>query len=262
MRRERREKSPEKAQIHCREVLADAQVGNQKAIGAEFRFESMRGVRQAAVWRVLRGFNVAKHVSERRGIAAATVAAAGAAASVAIAEAADIRAVVLELHTRIDQLGAPGWETMLHEYGSAERCLTGYLQVTAHKGQLDASAAQELLLKTLAFREEHSLNRDSADVLRAVESARCRSFWPFGFAPNAPDGSPVEYCRLSRLHVPRILSSFDEDEVVHFFCLWCERALTLMASLHTLTLMASLMASLVASLVASLMASLVASNGF
>ena len=226
----------------------------------------MRRVRQAAVWRVLRGFNVAKHVSERRGIAAATAAAAGAAASVAIAEAADIRAVVLEFHTRIDQLGAPGWETMLHEYGSAERCLTGYLQVTAHKGQLDASAAQELLLKTLAFRKEHSLNRDSADVLRAVESARCRSFWPFGFAPNAPDGSPVEYCRLSRLHVPRILSSFDEDEVVHFFCLWCERALTLMASLHTLTLMASLMtslmASLVASLVASLMASRIASNGF
>ena len=54
--------------------------------------------------------------------------------------------------------------------------------------------------------------------------------------------------------------------MVHFFCLWCERALTLMASLHTRTLMASLMtslmASLVASLVASLMASRIASNGF
>ena len=175
-------------------------------------------------------FNVAKHVLQRRGVATAAAVAAGTTASAAIAEAADIRAVVLELHTRMDQLGAPGWEPMLHEYGSAERCLTGYLRVTARNGAPDASAAQELLLETLAFREEHSLNRDPADVLHALESARCRSFWPFGFAPSAPDGSPVEYCRLSRLHVPRILSSFEEDEVVHFFCLWCERWLTLMAS--------------------------------
>eukprot|EP00966_Prymnesium_polylepis_P025584 590020-Prymnesium_polylepis.1 len=141
-----------------------------------------------------------------------------------------MEAAVHELHRRIDQQDAPGWEAMLYEYGSVERCLSGYIRATARKGQLNVAAAQELVLETLAFRDEHCLDRAETEVLCAVEAAACRSFWPYGFADAALDGSPVEYCRLSRLNVPRILSSFEEDEVVLFFCLWCEHTLRLLGA--------------------------------
>ena len=81
-------------------------------------------------------------------------------------------------------------------------------------------------LRTILFREEHDLNR--ADVEQPIEAARCRSFWPFAFTDKALDGSPVEFCRLSRLSIRSILATFPEDEVVDFFALWCEHTLRLL----------------------------------
>ena len=119
----------------------------------------------------------------------------------------------------------PGWTQLAQFYGSAERCLIGHLRASAVKGKVDVAAAHAGILKTLAYRRENELDRP--DVKHSVETARCRSFWPFAFADNAPDGSPVEVCRLSRLSMPSILSTFPEDEVVHFFGLWCELNLRL-----------------------------------
>ena len=114
----------------------------------------------------------------------------------------------------------PGWQQLVHIYGSAERCLIGHLKENHVKGKFDVAGAYASIIKTLTYRKEHDLDR--RDVLPSIEGARCRSFWPFAFAEIAPDGSPVEVCRLSRLNVPRILAHFPEDEVVHFFALWCE----------------------------------------
>lgn len=121
----------------------------------------------------------------------------------------------------------PGWTQLAAFYGGrAEGCLVGHLQETAAgDGQVDAAAAHARILKTLEYRADNALDRP--DVLRSIETARCRSFWPYAFAENAMDGSPVEICRLSRLSVPRILATFPEEEVVHFYGLWCEQTLRL-----------------------------------
>lgn len=128
-------------------------------------------------------------------------------------------AAVAELRILLGQ--PPGWQQLVAYYGSEERCLAGHLKesITA-KGVISVSVAHARILKTLGYRREKRLDR--ADVLHAIETARCRSFWPYAFSDDAPDGSPVEICRLSRLSVPRILANFPEDEVIDFFALWCE----------------------------------------
>ena len=103
--------------------------------------------------------------------------------------------------------------------------MSGFLKATLKKGTVDVTSAHDAVLKTLVYRKENNFNRP--DVLNAIETAPCRSFWPYAFADNAPDGSPVELCRLSRLSVSNILSNFPEDEVVHFFGLWCEHTMRL-----------------------------------
>ena len=120
----------------------------------------------------------------------------------------------------------PGWMKLAGFYGErAEGCLAAHLREAANDGQVDAAAAHARILKALEYRADNTLDRP--EVLRSIETARCRSFWPFAFAENALDGSPVEICRLSRLSVPRILSTFPEEEVVHFYGLWCEQTLRL-----------------------------------
>jgi hypothetical protein len=121
----------------------------------------------------------------------------------------------------------PGWKQLADFHGGrAEGCLVAHLrEAAARDGQVDAAAAHTRILKALEYRADNALDRP--DVLRSIETARCRSFWPFAFAENALDGSPVEICRLSRLSVPRILSTFPEEEVVHFYGLWCEQTLRL-----------------------------------
>ena len=133
-------------------------------------------------------------------------------------------AAVKLLHGQLQMEQPSGWAQLVHFYGgSAELCLRGFLRATAGKGkQLEPSLAHAQILRTLAFREENQLNRRDGDVLKAIETAPCRGHWPYGFAQAALDGSPVEYCCLSRLSVTRIISDFDEAEVVHFFALWCE----------------------------------------
>ena len=140
----------------------------------------------------------------------------------------EMAAAVQELHKRVGQLSGHGWQRLLHAYGSADMCLAGHIRASMHKGQIDVTTAAKRIEATLAFREERLLNRPH--VLRDIESARCRSYWPFAFAEAAPDGSPVEICRLSRLSVPRILNTFDEDEVVHFFELWCEHTVRMIGA--------------------------------
>ena len=85
----------------------------------------------------------------------------------------------------------PGWTQLAAFYGGrAEGCLVGHLQETAAgDGQVDAAAAHARILKTLEYRADNALDRP--DVLRSIETARCRSFWPYAFAENAMDGSPV-----------------------------------------------------------------------
>lgn len=121
------------------------------------------------------------------------------------------------------------WDQLIHHYGGdesgANRVAVGFLHLSAEKGVISPLAARDRIETTLAYRAQHTLDRP--DVLRDIETARCRSHWPYAFAETAPDGSPVEICRLSRLSVPRILSDFPEDEVVHFFALWCEHTLRL-----------------------------------
>ena len=121
----------------------------------------------------------------------------------------------------------PGWKQLADFYGGrSEGCLAAHLRETAVRdGQGDVAAAHARILKTLEYRANNTLDRP--DVLRSIETARCRSFWPFAFAEKALDGSPVEICRLSRLSVPRILTTFPEEEVVHFYGLWCEQTLRL-----------------------------------
>ena len=165
----------------------------------------------------------------RLATAAATATAAAACASEASSsnrrpDDQQTATAVSELHNSVKQMR--GWEAMERFYGSAERILIGYLGMSADKDRrLNPQAAEGLIAKTLAYRDEHDLDRQ--DVLRDIESARCRSHWPYAFADAAPDGSPVEVCRLSRLSVPRILADFPEDEVVDFFALWCEQTLRL-----------------------------------
>ena len=105
-----------------------------------------------------------------------------------------------------------GWLRLVRSYGgNAERCLVGHLKESAAKGgKLSVAAAHARIQNTLAYRRENELDRP--DVLHDVETARCRSFWPYAFAESAPDGSPVEVCRLSRLSPQRILDHFPEDE--------------------------------------------------
>ena len=123
----------------------------------------------------------------------------------------------------------PGWKQLADFHGGrSEGCLAAHLRETAARdgrGQVDLAAAHARIRKTLEYRADNALDRP--DVLRSIETARCRSFWPFAFAEKALDGSPVEICRLSRLSVPRILTTFPEEEVVHFYGLWCEQTLRL-----------------------------------
>lgn len=154
------------------------------------------------------------------------MATAASATFVAVGEPdSDMAVSVHALKGRVFDL--PGWQRMAHHYGSTERCITSYLRATATKGgtMLNVNAAQDSIANTLAFRRENNLDR--LDVCTTVESAPCRSYWPYAFAEAALDGSPVEICRLSKLSMSRILSDFPEDEVVHFFALWCEQTLRL-----------------------------------
>ena len=109
-----------------------------------------------------------------------------------------LAAAVGELHARVRHVSPPGLDRLVHFYGgSAELVLRGVLRSTAGKGakggaeKFDTAAAYEQLLRTLAFRAEQSLDRPCDDVLLAIDTAPCRSFWPFAFAETAPDGSPV-----------------------------------------------------------------------
>ena len=134
-------------------------------------------------------------------------------------------AAVQELTTLLGS--NPGWKQLADFHGGrSEGCLAAHLRETAARdGQVDAAAAHARILKTLEYRADNAFDRP--DVLRSIETARCRSFWPYAFAANALDGSPVEICRLSRLSVPRILTTFPEEEVVQFYGLWCEQTLRL-----------------------------------
>lgn len=138
-------------------------------------------------------------------------------------------AALNSLRTQVQQLRAHrGWEQLVDAYGGAnDMILSGHLRCTADKNGLHPSAAHNNILNTLAFREENRLNR--SDVARVIESARCRPYWPYAFTDSkTTDGSPVEYCRLSRLHVRAIMTTFEEEEVFHFFALWTEQTLRLL----------------------------------
>lgn len=150
-----------------------------------------------------------------------------------VANNMSMAAAIEELSSIISgQNSAPppaGYLRLLESYGgSQEILLRGHLTVSVDKksGAANPSAAHGSIMRTIAFRQQNDLDR--ADVVQAIETARCRSFWPFAFTDKTADGSPVEYCRLSRLSVQRILSTFDEDEVVDFFALWCEHTLRLL----------------------------------
>lgn len=104
-----------------------------------------------------------------------------------------------------------------------------FLQTSTRNNRYDTKAASHAICETLEFRKKHALNRD--DVLTPLEMETCRSYWPFGFADAvARDGCPIQFCRVSRLSIPRILRDFEEDQLMHFFALWCEHTLRLQAA--------------------------------
>eukprot|EP00966_Prymnesium_polylepis_P268837 6210423-Prymnesium_polylepis.1 len=152
-------------------------------------------------------------------ISAAAAAAAATAVAGACAAAASVPfdevAAVSELHGQISD--RPGFELLAYAYGGAERCLASFLRANKLKGKLDTSVAAERIVQTLTFRAEHGLDR--TDVLCSLEAEPCRPHWPYAFSETAPNGCPVVFCRLSRLDVPRLLGSFDEERLLHFFAL-------------------------------------------
>ena len=141
----------------------------------------------------------------------------------------DMSAAVATIRNSLDAANPPGWKRLLrHFYPDEQRCIIGHLQETTYHGKLYPEAAHQRILDTLVYRKEHDSNRPWPKLASDIESARCRDYWPFAFAANAPDGSPVEICRLKNLDISRILSDFPEDEhaeVLHFFGLWCESCL-------------------------------------
>lgn len=163
--------------------------------------------------------------------AAAAMAKSSATSSKAARDAAAEKEAMSALRSKLraanlEGTGSPqSLERLLHFYADGDRCLLGHLRATAVKGVLDPAAACDSIRETLRYRHEHGLDRDYQALVRDVEAASCRSYWPFAMAAPAPDGSPVEVLRLERLDVPRILSDFPEREVLHFFALWCELAL-------------------------------------
>ena len=164
------------------------------------------------------------------GLAATAHCAISAHAEAAKADIADeMSLAVATIRNSLDAANPPGWKRLLrHFYPDEKRCIIGHLQETTCAGNLYPEAAHQRILDTLVYRKEHDSNRPWPKLASDIESARCRDYWPFAFAANAPDGSPVEICRLKNLDISRILSDFPEDEhaeVLHFFGLWCESCL-------------------------------------
>lgn len=124
------------------------------------------------------------------------------------------------LQSRLDghQLG---WRRLADAYGSAEQCLLCYLR--AGEGPCDAPDAASRVMRTLAFRAHHNLDRP--DITDAIEGHPARSSWPFVMAGRAPDGCPILFARLSHMDIADLIHAHEEEEITRFAAMWFEQAL-------------------------------------